>query len=207
MNLALIALSSFIVALSGALVPGPLFTMTVGESVKRGFVAGPLIILGHGILELMLVLLLVMGVTPFLAGERAKIAIAVTGGVILLIMGGMMVKEAAGARLDMTTGSNKRGLHPVISGIVGSLSNPYWLIWWATAGLGYLVSSLKYGFAGITAFFAGHIAADLTWYSLLSLAVSKGRTLIGDRGYRFMLYGCGFFLVFFGAWFISWATR
>lgn len=207
MNVALIALSSFIVALSGALVPGPLFTITVGESVKRGFVAGPLIILGHGILELFLVLLLVTGVTPFLRADGAKIAIAVIGGVILLIMGGMMIKDAAGARLDMTTGSNGRGLHPVISGIVGSLSNPYWLIWWATAGLGYLVSSAKYGFMGVAAFFAGHITADLAWYSLLSLAVSRGRAMIGDRGYRYMLYGCGFFLVVFGAWFISWAAR
>ncbi len=207
MNVALIVLSSFIVALSGALVPGPLFTITVGESVKRGFIAGPLIILGHGILELVLVLLLVMGVTPFLAGEGAKIAIAVTGGAILLVMGAMMIKDAAGARLVMTSGRNERGLHPVISGIVGSLSNPYWLIWWATAGLGYLVSSLKYGFAGVAAFFAGHIAADLAWYSLLALAVSRGRRIIGDRGYRFMLYVCGFFLIAFGGWFISWAAR
>src|SRR5512140_2375567 len=101
MNIALIALSSFIVAFSGALVPGPLFTITIGESVKRGFVAGPLIILGHGILELFLVLLLVTGMTPFLRTDGAKLAIAVIGGIILLIMGGMMIKDASGARLDM----------------------------------------------------------------------------------------------------------
>ncbi len=207
MNLVLIAASSFIVALSGALVPGPLFTITVGESVKRGFIAGPLIILGHGILELILVLLIVTGVTPFLTGERTRIAVAVAGGVILLVMGGMMIKDASGARLVMTAGKNERGLHPVIAGIVGSLSNPYWLIWWATAGLGYLVSSVKYGFVGVAAFFAGHIAADLAWYSLLSLAVSKGRRVLGDRGYSFMLYCCGFFLIGFGGWFISWAAR
>ena len=207
MNIALIALSSFLVAFSGALVPGPLFTITVGESVKRGFIAGPLIILGHGILELSLVLLLVLGVTPFLAAEGVKTAIAVVGGVILIIMGVMMIKDAARATLDVTTGGGGRGLHPVISGIVGSLSNPYWLIWWATAGLGYLISSLKYGIAGVTAFFVGHIAADLSCYSLLSFAVSRGRKMMGDRGYRFMLYGCGLFLIVFGGWFISWAAK
>ncbi len=207
MNVALIALSSFIVAFSGALVPGPLFTITVGESVKRGFVAGPLIILGHGILELFLVVLLLTGVTPFFSADKTKIAIAVIGGVILLLMGGMMIKDASGATLVMTAESNKKRLHPVIAGVVGSLSNPYWLVWWATAGLGYLVSSARYGFTGVAAFFAGHIAADLSWYSLLSLAVSRGRTLIGDRGYRSMLYGCGFFLMVFGGWFISWVVR
>ncbi len=207
MNVALIALSSFFVAFSGALVPGPLFTITVSESFKRGSVAGPMIILGHGILELLLVILIVLGVTPFLSSEGTRVTVAAIGGIILVVMGLVMIKEAAGARLDIASGRNGRGLHPVVSGIVGSLSNPYWLIWWATAGLGYLIASMKYGFAGVAAFFAGHILADLTWYSLLSFAVSRGRKMIGDRGYRFMLYGCGLFLMAFGAWFISWAAR
>ncbi len=207
MNIALIALSSFFVAFSGALVPGPLFTITVGESVKRGAVAGPLIIFGHGILELLLVVLLILGVAPFLATEGAKLSIAVIGGAILVVMGAVMVKDARTTKLNIAAGSNGRGLHPVISGIVGSLSNPYWLIWWATAGLGYLISSMKFGLAGVAAFFTGHIAADLAWYGLLSLAISRGRKIIGDRGYRFMLCGCGFFLMAFGVWFISWAAR
>lgn len=207
MNVALVALSSFVVAFSGALVPGPLFTITVSESVKRGAIAGPIIIVGHGILELLLVLLLLFGVAPFLTAERARLSIAVIGGAILVVMGVIMIKDARAAKLDIASGGNGRGLHPVISGVVGSLSNPYWLIWWATAGLGYLVASMKYGFAGVAAFFAGHIAADLAWYSLLSLAVSRGRKMIGDRGYRFMLYGCGLFLLGFGAWFISWAAK
>lgn len=207
MNVALVALSSFVVAFSGALVPGPLFTITVSESVKRGAIAGPMIIVGHGILELLLVLLLLFGVAPFLTAERARLSIAVIGGAILVVMGVIMIKDARAAKLDIASGGNGRGLHPVISGVVGSLSNPYWLIWWATAGLGYLVASMKYGFAGVAAFFAGHIAADLAWYSLLSLAVSRGRKMIGDRGYRFMLYGCGLFLLGFGAWFISWAAK
>lgn len=207
MNIAFIAFSSFIVAFSGALVPGPLFTITVAQSARRGFIAGPLIILGHGILELVLVLFLAAGITPFLSADRTRIAIAATGGIILFIMGMMMIRDAAAARLDMTAGTNGRGLNPVISGIMGSISNPYWLIWWATAGLGYLVSSVKYGFVGVAAFFAGHITADLAWYSLLSLAVSKGRRIIGDRGYGYMLYVCGFFLMAFGGWFVAWAVR
>ena len=49
--LAWIPLTSFIVALSGALMPGPLLTVTVGEAARRGFWAGPLIIVGHALLE------------------------------------------------------------------------------------------------------------------------------------------------------------
>ena len=60
MSLALLTIfgSSFVIALSGALMPGPVLTVTVSESARRGAKAGPLMIFGHGILELALVLAL-----------------------------------------------------------------------------------------------------------------------------------------------------
>lgn len=203
MSIVLIAFSSFMLALSGALVPGPLFTITVSESFKMGGKAGPLIILGHGILELVFVLLITLGVRPLLSTERAHFFTGLTGGIILIFMGVMLLKDAGRASLAIHRGVRQGGMHPVVYGVIGSLSNPYWVIWWLTIGLGYLLSSMKYGVAGVIAFFSGHISADLAWYSLISYGVSKGRRTIGDRGYRFMLYACGIFLLFFGGWFIS----
>lgn len=204
MNLLLIAASSFMIALSGALVPGPLFTITVSESVKRGFRAGPLIILGHGILEISIVGLLVFKVTPFLAEEGTRLIIGAVGGIVLIVLGIMTFRDAGRAQLDLNTVEDRPGgMHPVLSGIVGSVTNPYWVVWWATIGLGYLVSSQRFGIPGVIAFFIGHLSADLGWYSMISWAVSRGRHLMGQRGYRFLLYSCGLFLMLFGAWFIS----
>jgi threonine/homoserine/homoserine lactone efflux protein len=203
MSLLLIGFSSFIIALSGALVPGPLFSITVAESAKRGASTGPLIIIGHGILEISLITLMILGITPFLTSPSAKTVISAIGGVVLIYMGYRLIKDARVARLFLTRGEEKRGLHPVFTGIVGSVSNPYWSIWWVTIGLGYLVSSLKFGFLGVVVFFIGHIMADLAWYSLISLAVAKGKKMMGDRGYRSLLYVCGVFLVFFGVWFLK----
>jgi threonine/homoserine/homoserine lactone efflux protein len=200
MSILVIAVTSFVVALSGALVPGPLFTITVGESVKRGFAAGPLIILGHALLEATIVLLIVFGVLPALSSEKTKVVIGVAGGAILMFMGALLLREGRHARLEIRAGG-RTAINPVISGIMGSLSNPYWVVWWLTIGLGYLVSSMEYGIPGVIAFFAGHISADLGWYSLISFAVARGRRMIGDRGYRFLLYGCGLFLICFGLWF------
>jgi threonine/homoserine/homoserine lactone efflux protein len=202
MSIIVIAVTSFVVALSGALVPGPLFTITVGESVKRGFSAGPMIILGHGLLEAVVVALIVFGVMPAVTAEKTRMVIGFGGGIILILMGAMILKDCRSASLNIDAGGGRTGLNPVVSGVVGSLSNPYWVIWWMTIGLGYLVSALKYGAAGVIAFFAGHIAADLGWYSLLAFAVSKGRAVMGDRGYRITLFTCGLFLIFFGFWFI-----
>ena len=61
--------TSFVIALSGALMPGPLMTVTVTESSRRGAIVGPLMILGHSILELALVAGLLLGLAPFLARE------------------------------------------------------------------------------------------------------------------------------------------
>lgn len=202
-DLLLIAGSSFIIALSGALVPGPLFTITVSESARKGISAGPLIIFGHGILEFILILLIMAGLSPFLREEGTRTVVSLIGGSVLIVMGLMLVGSAPKARLDFSTKEKNVRFGPVLSGIVGSLSSPYWLIWWVTIGLGYLASSMKYGVAGITAFFAGHISADLLWYSLVSFVVSRGRSLLGTTGYRIILFLCGCFLVSFGVWFIS----
>jgi len=202
-NIVLIFFSSFIIALSGALVPGPLFTITVSESLRRGFKTGPLIIFGHGLLEITIVILLFFGISPFLLEERTRQFISVAGGIILMIMGVMLFRDAGKTRLDLSPGERQTGLHPVISGILGSLSNPYWIIWWVTIGLGYLVSSLRYGIPGVIAFFSGHISADLLWYSMISYAVSRGQKIMGERGYRYLLSACGIFLIFFGGWFLA----
>ncbi len=203
MTLILIAASSFMLALSGALVPGPLFTVTISESARRGFIAGPLLILGHGILEVLIVLLIFFGVAPFLLTDNARMVVSIAGGIILIFMGVMMLKDIRKMRLEFDVGqAGPRGMHPVLVGILGSLSNPYWVIWWLTIGLGYLMSAMKFGIPGVLAFFVGHLSADLAWYSLISWAVSQGRNLIGDQGYRVMLSICGIFLIFFGVWFI-----
>jgi threonine/homoserine/homoserine lactone efflux protein len=203
MQIILIAFSSFVLALSGALVPGPLFTLTVSESLKSGFRAGPLIILGHAVLELFIVLLLVLQITPFLTGDAVRLGIGLVGGILLVLMGGGLLRDSRRARISLSGGDESRGMHPVLTGIVGSVSNPYWAIWWLTIGLGYLMSSLRLGAGGVFAFYTGHIAADLAWYSLISYGVSRGRGIISDRAYRVLLALCGLFLVLFGLWFIK----
>ncbi len=202
-QLATIFLGSFILALSGALMPGPLFTVTVADSAKRGFISGPLLICGHAILELSLVIAVVLGLGPLLEIPLVTAVIALLGGSILLWMGIGMYRKAALLSLYVGNDSSGALANPVLAGILASLSNPYWIIWWATIGLGYLVAARKFGTPGIVVFFIGHILADLAWYSVISYAVSRGRKLMSDPAYRNIIRACGFILVGFGIWFLS----
>ena len=193
--------SSFVIALSGAMMPGPLLTATIGESSRRGFMAGPLMIIGHGILELALVIALLLGLAPFLNQDRVFAGIALSGAGILIWMAVGMFRSLPSLSLSFEASQQQRG-HLVLSGVLMSIANPYWTIWWATIGLGYILHCMRFGAWGIFFFFAGHILADLAWYALISGAVSKGRRFLNDRLYRGVIGVCAGFLVVFAGYFV-----
>ena len=191
-------------ALSGVLMPGPLLTIAIGESLRRGFVTGPLLILGHGLLELALIVAIVNGLSTFLKKDPVMGTVAIIGGVILFWMGWKMIKEAKRTYLSLKerpVGGIKT-LHPILSGILVSLSNPYWTIWWATIGLGYMMTAMEYGLMGLVVFFVGHISADFLWFSLVSYGISTGRKVLSDKLYQWITRCCGFFLILFGIYFL-----
>ena len=192
--------SSFVIALSGALMPGPLLTATISESSRHGFIAGPLMITGHAVLELVLVAALLLGLAPLFQQPLVFVATALIGSVILFWMAFGMFRSLPSLRLSWE-GDQTRRNHPMISGILMSVANPYWIIWWATIGLGYILYSWRFGFWGIAFFFAGHILADLVWYSLIAAAVAGGRHFLTDRLYRSLIAFCAVFLVVFAGYF------
>jgi threonine/homoserine/homoserine lactone efflux protein len=202
LTLVTIFCTSFIIALSGALMPGPLLTVTISESSRRGAMTGPLMIFGHGILELALIVALLSGLAPLLERDDVFILISLTGGSVLLWMGITMLRSLPGLELNSHSSSTKsRNL--VVAGIVLSAVNPYWLIWWASIGLGYIMHSLKFGLVGVAAFFIGHILADLAWYALVSFGIAKGKHLFSDGLYRKLIGGCAVFLIVFSCWFFG----
>lgn len=205
MELALVTIfsTSFVLALSGALMPGPLLTVTVSESSRRGAGAGPLMICGHGLLELAMVAALLAGLAPILVRDDVFIFISLAGGAILLHMGITMLKSLPGLVLHGPSPSTppNAGRNLVVAGLILSAVNPYWLIWWASIGLGYIVYAMKFGLLGVAAFFCGHILADLAWYTLVSFGIARGRHLLGNGLYRKLIGGCALFLIAFACWF------
>ncbi|RKO68209.1 lysine transporter LysE [Desulfofundulus salinus] len=231
MELMAIFSTAFVVGLSGAMMPGPLLTVTIGESARRGFAAGPLIVLGHALLEGTLVIALALGLASLLTAPVVGRSIAVVGGIFLIYLGWGMARDAWLGRVVLNVGCGQPvqagpappgggpnpgpqkvdplpagRMHPVLSGILVSLSNPYWTLWWATVGLGYIVLSLKQGTAGLVSFYGGHILSDLAWYGLVAAAVAGGRRFLTPSIYRGILVSCGAFLVFLGASFIYMGT-
>jgi len=200
-SLIAIFFTALVVALSGAMMPGPLLTVTISESAKKGFIVGPMLIAGHAILELLLLIALLLGLGPLLKNELFFIIIAFVGGLVMLWMALGMFRSLPTLSVSFT-GESKARNNLLITGSLMSLVNPYWIIWWATIGIGYIVLSQKPGFWGITLFYLGHITGDLLWYSAISFAVSKGKRLFTDTVYRILIAICGAFLVAFSIYMV-----
>jgi threonine/homoserine/homoserine lactone efflux protein len=117
-------------------------------------------------------------------------------------MGYGIIKNIKNYSLTASPAKEKQGLHPVIIGVVVSLSNPYWFIWWITIGMGYVLFAGNLGISGILAFFAGHILSDLVWYSFISYSIQFGGRYVSLRAIKKVLFVCSIFLIIFGILFI-----
>jgi threonine/homoserine/homoserine lactone efflux protein len=189
--------TSFVIALSGALMPGPLLTVTITESVRRGPLTGPLMILGHGVLELVMVAILLLGLGPWLKHDLSVGIVGTLGAVLLLWMAVGLFRSIPSLTITARPGEPVSKRHPVTFGVLMSLANPYWTLWWVTIGLGYITYSITYGVPGLLAFFCGHILADLAWYSAVSWSFSRGKRFLNNTAYRSIMAVCGGALAFF----------
>ncbi|NIV33794.1 MAG: LysE family transporter [Anaerolineae bacterium] len=205
MSLLGLFITSFIVGLSGALMPGPLLVATIKGTYHYGAIAGPLITLGHGMVELAMVLALAFGLAGFVSNNLVMAVVGSAGGLVLIGLGYGMIRGVFQGKISLSRSGEEQTstrFGPVTSGVVASVVNPYWVTWWLTIGATYVLLSLKQGLAGLPFFYTGHILSDLGWLTFVSLALSQGRKLIGERFYLGLIFLCGLFLLALAIWFI-----
>ena len=178
--------------------------LNISEAARRGFWVGPLLVVGHAIVELLLVVALAWGLSQFLGSSLVAGIIGVVGGLFLMWMSFSLFRQARHQVLPV--GANPQGGNStrrlILAGVLVSVANPFWLLWWATVGTTYLLWSLTVGVIGVALFYIGHILADLGWYSLVSLLIAKGRRLMSNRVYRGLLAICGVALLGMGCYFL-----
>lgn len=200
-------LFSFLVALTGALSPGPLLTFTIYKSLKqkRGYLAGIYIILGHATVEFALIIALLAGASLFFQNILFLTLIGIVGGLLLIIYGILIIKDVSKENVNIDLEVNEEHVkgfkgNSFLGGIIVSLSNPYWEFWWAVIGLGFLVS-YNVSFAnplGILLFFLGHELGDLIWYLPISAIVHFGKKSLNPKIYKYVLIICSLFMIIFG---------
>lgn len=211
MNLIEIFGNSFLVGFSGAMMPGPLLIVALARTPTYGAKTGPLIVIGHAIVELATVIVLSFGLAA-LMNQESMIPryIAVIGGVALFLMAGVMfsevragikspkIEQPIGAKTEQTINAYKL----IGEGMIATISNPYWFVWWGTVGSALVIASMQSGKLGPPIFYVGHILSDLVWYSLITVLLWQGKEFLSGRRYRILIGLCAVFLLWLGGWFI-----
>jgi len=209
--------TALLVGFSGALAPGPLLAVVVTESAQGGPSAAGWLLLGHALAEVVVVAGLAAGLGRLLSRAWVAALMGLLGGLFLLWMGvDIALGVWSGAiALDLVGGGEAAGASPwlvhwtlrVGTGVLVSAGNPYWVLWWATVGAGYVTLALQRGRLALGVFYLGHILSDVVWYMVVAVVVSTGRAFLSNDVYRLIMLGCAVFLVAFSAYFLYSAAR
>ena len=186
-----------IISLTGVMAPGPIMAVTLGSGTKSPH-AGALVAIGHGIVEFPLMLLIFFGLGYIFESIYVRMGILLFGGLFLLFMGAGMLRSMKQAE-EFSGSASKL---PILSGIVLSAGNAFFLLWWATIGVTLISKAVTFGMIGFIIFAVVHWSCDFIWFYLLSAASFKGGAFLGLKFQRAVFGVSGMFLLFFGVLFI-----
>jgi len=198
MNLPLFLVVVFFISFSGAMQPGPVTAAAVALGAKSPW-AGAMMAVGHAVIEVPLIILVIAGADTLLKSDPAQISIGLAGGVFLCFIARAAWKSSR--RVDSQDSFYSR-TGPLTAGIITTIGNPFFFIWWATVGLALVATAQSWGLWAVGIFAVVHWLCDLLWLQAVSWASFKGTKVFGPRFYKGVLKVCAIALLLFAGLFI-----
>jgi threonine/homoserine/homoserine lactone efflux protein len=192
-----ILLSVVVISLSGVMMPGPMFAVTLAKSFKSPF-AGAQISLGHAVVEVPVILLIYFGFAQIFEDKLVQIILSLAGGAMIVWLGVSMFR----ARARVVREGKDLSYSAFTAGIITSGLNPFFLLWWATVGSLLVVRFLEFGLGGLAIFTISHWLVDLVWLSFVSVLVYRTHRFWGKRFQEGVFITNSLLLVGFGVWFM-----
>ena len=197
MDLIVFLLTIGFISLSGVLMPGPVFAASIIKGAERKH-AGAWIALGHLVVEVPLILCILAGLYYVLVNQWVKTGIGLVGGALLVYLGVRMVQM----RKDDSSVKSAFPYHPFAAGVITTVSNPYFLLWWATVGASLIIMGLSFGVVGIVGLILVHESCDLGWDYFVAYTSFQSRKLWTTRRKMYIFGACGILLIGFGVYFM-----
>ena len=195
----LAALGTVVVtSLSGVMMPGPMFTVTLAKSLKSPW-AGVMVSLGHAVVEVPLILLVYFGLVDFFQNDIVKLVLSILGGGMILWMGFDLFR----ARRKIAREGRDTSYNAFVAGILMSALNPFFLVWWVTVGSLLLVTFVDaVGTWGLPFFILVHWLCDLVWLSIVSYVIYRTHSFWGEKVQEWVFIVLSLALLYFGGQFI-----
>jgi threonine/homoserine/homoserine lactone efflux protein len=187
-----------ITSLSGVMMPGPMFTVTIAKSLKSPW-AGVLVSLGHAVIEVPLILAVYFGLREFFQNEIFRLVLSILGGGMIVWMSVDLFR----ARKKIVKEGRDTPYNAFVAGILMSGLNPFFLFWWATVGLT-LLNAFRdaVGDWGLPFFIIVHWLCDLVWLSIVSFVIYRTHTFWGEKVQVWVFIVLSLALLYFGGQFI-----
>jgi len=194
----------FMAGLSGITVPGPVFIFIVQQAVVRGFKSGFIATIAHAFIGLIIiVLILITGVAVIFKSPAFELYMGLVGGLSLLILGMIILRNPSRHVSNLKLNARGVSMGPFIGGIIVSISNPAFFLWWAVIGLPMLGQARDFaGIMGIYAWTLGILVAVFLWYGGISFISAQGKERIPRNLFFSISLACGLFLILMGILFI-----
>ena len=184
---------------SGVLAPGPLFFANLACGTRHDKWSGVKVAYGHTIVELPLIIILAAGLFTFDAANKYTGIIGLIGGVAILAFATMQIASIVNKRWEYDMAHVAGSKAPFLVGLSLSAFNPFFLLWWLTAGLKLIANSAEFGLiTGVIILFALHIWMDYAWLAFTAYLASKGSLLLKSKFYQVFLFGLAMVLIYYG---------
>ncbi len=190
--------SVLLISLSGVLMPGPLFAVTIKKASKSK-TAGALIAVGHGIVEFPLMFLIFFVLSLFSLPSIVQIAVGLVGGLLMIFMGVQAFRNRhiqEEATVDLKRDS-------VLAGVWTTVANAGFILWWLTIGTTLILNAKLFGLLGFSVFAGVHWLTDFLWYTVVALLIFKSQRFWTERTHMGITLFCVVVFIGFGAYFVG----
>ena len=192
-NIYLFLASVAVISLSGVLMPGPLFAVTLKKAAKSK-IAGALIAVGHGIVEFPLMFLIFFLLSQFQIPGIIQIAVGLIGGFLMVLMGIQTFRNRH--KTENAPVALKRD--SVFAGVYTTAVNAGFVLWWLTIGTTLILNAQIFGLIGFSIFAGVHWLIDFSWYTVVALVIFKSQQFWNDRVRMGITFFCVTVFIGFG---------
>jgi threonine/homoserine/homoserine lactone efflux protein len=184
-----------LISMSGVLMPGPLFAVTIEKAAKRK-TSGMLIAVGHGAVEFPLMFLIFFVLSEVTVPDSAQVAIGLVGGLLMMYLGVQTFMNRN--KIDEKHVESKQD--SLLAGIRTTAINPGFILWWLTIGTALIFNAkFCFGLIGFSVFAGLHWFCDFAWYAVIAFIVFKSHRFWTRKVHQGIAFFCVAVFVGFGA--------
>ena len=181
-----------VLGLSAGLSPGPLLTLLISETLRRGVRSGVKVALAPIVTDLPIILLTLLLLSKWPGFHSILGVISLAGGCFILMMGCDSIRAKGIEVHDRVSGPGS-----LAKGVLANALNPHPYLFWFTVGAPTMARAMSLNVGALLAFVIGFYTFLVGSKIMLALLVGRSKSLLNGRGYRYTMRFLGVVLLFF----------